>query len=45
MYRILGLGWKEDNAFEIMHKIWDEDAFPVWKLFIDGMVNQGSENS
>ena len=45
MYRILGLGWKEDNAFEIMHKIWDEDAFPVWKLFIDGMVGQRSKNS
>jgi protein tyrosine phosphatase (PTP) superfamily phosphohydrolase (DUF442 family) len=37
LYRIVRLGWKEENAFEIMHKIWDEDAYPVWKLFIEGM--------
>jgi hypothetical protein len=38
MYRILRLGWNEDEAFTIMHKIWDEDAYPVWKLFIEGMM-------
>ena len=40
MYRILRLGWKEDVAFTIMHKIWDEDAYPVWKLFIEGMLKE-----
>ncbi len=44
MYRILRLGWKEEDAFEIMHKIWDEDTYPVWKLFIEGMVSQSSKN-
>lgn len=45
MYRILRLKWKEEDAFELMHKIWDEDAFPVWKMFIDGMVKGSRENS
>jgi len=44
MYRILRLGWTDENAFEMMHKIWDEDAFPVWKMFIEGMVNSKREN-
>ena len=43
LYRIIRLGWREENAFEVMHKIWDEDAYPVWKLFIESMsrVRQG----
>ena len=45
LYRILRLGWKDENAFEMMHKIWDEDAFPVWKMFIEGMVKSSRENS
>ena len=45
MYRILRLGWKDEDAFEIMHKIWDEDAFPVWKMFIEGTVKSSRENS
>ena len=45
MYRILRLGWKDEDAFKIMHKIWDEDAFPVWKIFIEGMVKSSRENS
>jgi len=45
MYRILRLGWKNEDAFEMMHKIWDEDAFPVWKMFIEGMLENGRGNS
>jgi protein tyrosine phosphatase (PTP) superfamily phosphohydrolase (DUF442 family) len=40
LYRIHRLGWKEEDAFEVMHKIWDEDAYPVWKLFIEGMTKK-----
>lgn len=40
MYRIMRLGWREENAFEVMHRIWDEDAYPVWKLFIEGTIKQ-----
>ena len=45
MYRILRLGWKAEEAFEFMHKIWDEDAFPVWKMFIEGMLKQSRQES
>ena len=45
MYRILRLRWKDEDAFGLMHKIWNEDAFPVWKMFIEGMVKKSGENS
>lgn len=44
IYRILRLGWKDEDAFNAMHKIWDEDAFPVWKMFIERMVKSNKEN-
>ena len=40
MYRILRLGWREDNAFAPMHKIWNENDYPVWKSFITGSVRR-----
>lgn len=40
IYRILRLGWKEENAFDIMHRIWDEDAYPVWKMFIADAIKR-----
>ena len=40
IYRILRLGWKEENAFVIMHTIWDEDAYPVWKMFIEDAIKR-----
>lgn len=40
IYRILRLGWKDADAFEPMHKIWDEDAYPVWKLFIEDAIKR-----
>ncbi len=45
MYRILREGWKPDEALEVMHKIWDEDAYPVWKLFIEDMLKRSQEHS
>ena len=45
MYRILRLGWKEEDAFEVMHKIWDEDAYPVWKMFIEDAIKRSSTSS
>jgi len=41
MYRILRLGWKPEEALEVMHAIWDEDAYPVWKMFIEGTLKRG----
>lgn len=40
IYRILRLGWREEDAFEIMHKVWDEDAYPVWKMFIEDAIKR-----
>lgn len=45
MYRILRLGWKPDEAFAVMHTIWDEDAYPVWKMFIEDAVIRSQDGS
>ncbi len=45
IYRILRLGWKEEDAFGIMHKIWDEDAYPVWKMFIESAIQRSADGS
>lgn len=45
IYRILRVGWKEEEAFEIMHKIWDEDAYPVWKMFIENSIQRSADGS
>jgi len=42
MYRILRLDWKAEDALEMMHTIWDEDAFPVWKMFIEDAIKRSS---
>jgi len=42
MYRILRLGWQTDKALEVMHTIWDEDAYPVWKMFIDNALKRSA---
>ena len=45
MYRILRLGWQADDALEIMHTIWDEDAYPVWKIFIEDAMKRSQDGS
>lgn len=35
LHRILRQGWKKEDAMSVMHQIWNEDAYPVWKMFID----------
>jgi len=45
MYRILRLGWKSDEAFAVMHTIWDEDAYPVWKMFIEDAIQRSRDGS
>ena len=32
--RILRLGWKPEDALGIMHQIWNEEKYPIWKNFI-----------
>ncbi len=43
MYRILRQGWKVDDALEVMHKIWDEDEYPVWKMFLEDTLKRSRE--
>ena len=43
MYRILRLGWNAEEAFSVMHTIWDEDAYPVWKMFIENAIQRSNE--
>jgi len=43
MYRILREDWSPEDALEVMHKIWDEDAYPVWKMFIEDTLKRGRE--
>jgi len=45
LYRILRLVWDPEDAFEMMHTIWDEDAFPVWKMFIEDAIQRSQDGS
>lgn len=45
MYRILRLGWNSEEAFAVMHTIWDEDAYPVWKMFIEDAIKRSQDGS
>ena len=45
MYRVLRLDWKQDEALEVMHTIWDENAYPVWKMFIEDAVKRSQDGS
>jgi protein tyrosine phosphatase (PTP) superfamily phosphohydrolase (DUF442 family) len=40
IYRIVRSGWKEENAFAPMRKIWGDDDYPVWKTFIENAVRR-----
>lgn len=35
LYRILRLGWEAETAMAGMHKIWDAEDYPIWKMFIE----------
>ena len=35
LYRILRLGWKKEDAFQDLRKIWNPEKFPIWQQFID----------
>ena len=43
IYRILRQGWKAKDAIEVMHKIWDEEDYPMWKLFIEDTLKRRRE--
>jgi protein tyrosine phosphatase (PTP) superfamily phosphohydrolase (DUF442 family) len=35
LYRVLRLGWKRDDAFQDMQKIWNPEEYPAWDMFIE----------
>ncbi len=35
LYRINSLGWKKENAFQDLRKIWNPADYPVWEQFIE----------
>ena len=39
LYRILRLGWKREDALDVMHHIWNEEKYPVWKKFIEESID------
>jgi len=41
LYRVLRLGWNPADALDVMHKIWDEENYPVWKKFIQENLPPG----
>ena len=45
LYRILRHGWEPNDAMEDMHKIWDAEDYPIWKMFIDENLKRSKEGS
>ena len=42
LYRVLRLGWKQEEAIPIMEKMWNPEDFPVWQNFIDDHLKNHS---
>jgi protein tyrosine phosphatase (PTP) superfamily phosphohydrolase (DUF442 family) len=45
LYRILRQGWNTTDAMGDMHKIWDAEDYPMWKMFIEETLKKSSQNS
>jgi hypothetical protein len=45
MYRILRLDWEPEKAFAVMHTVWDEDAYPVWRMFLEDALKRSTDGS
>jgi len=43
LYRILRQGWNSDDAMAGMHKIWDAEDYPIWKMFIEDTLKRSKE--
>ncbi len=35
LYRVNSLGWKKENAFKDLRRIWNPAEYPVWEKFIE----------
>ena len=45
LYRILRQGWNTDDAMGDMHKIWDAEDYPIWKMFIEETLKKSREGT
>jgi protein tyrosine phosphatase (PTP) superfamily phosphohydrolase (DUF442 family) len=45
LYRILRLGWDRESAFKDMHKVWNEEKYPVWKTFIEDAIEESRNDA
>ena len=45
LYRILRQGWNADEAMAGMHKIWDTEDYPIWKMFIEENLKRSCQGS
>jgi protein tyrosine phosphatase (PTP) superfamily phosphohydrolase (DUF442 family) len=45
LYRILRDGWNPEDAMAGMHQIWDEEDYPIWKMFIEQSLNRSRDGS
>jgi protein tyrosine phosphatase (PTP) superfamily phosphohydrolase (DUF442 family) len=43
LYRILRHGSEPREAIEDMHKIWDAEDYPLWKMFIEENLKRSKE--
>ena len=40
LYRVQCLGWKLEDAWKDLHRIWNPDEYPVWKKFIEDNLSK-----
>ena len=45
LYRILRQGWNAEDAMAGMHKIWDAEDYPIWKMFIEENLKRSRQGS
>lgn len=45
LYRILRQGWGADDAMAGMHRIWDAEEYPIWKMFIEENLKRSRPGS
>jgi uncharacterized protein (TIGR01244 family) len=43
LYRILRLGWKKEDAFQDLQKIWNPEKFLIWQKFIEENLGQETD--
>ncbi len=40
LYRVQCLGWKREEAFKVLRRIWNPDEYPIWKKFIEDNLSE-----